>query len=78
MNKFFLFHSEILVSMFGFHITRGEMKSLTGKQWVNSVVKLFVINMCISENRVYDFFNKKLACIWIDTIGNWHDMSCAK
>ena len=35
---FFLFHSEILVSIFGFHITRGEIKSLTGKQWVNSVV----------------------------------------
>ena len=34
----FLFHSEILVSMFGFHITRGEMKSLLGKQWVNGVV----------------------------------------
>ena len=35
---FLIFHSEILVSVFGFHITQGEMKSLTGKQLVNSVV----------------------------------------
>ena len=34
----FLFHNEIAVSMFGFNITRGEMKSLIGKQWVNSLV----------------------------------------
>ena len=39
MNFFiFLFHNEILVSMFGFPITQGEMKSLTRKQWVNGVV----------------------------------------
>ena len=51
---YFLFHNKILVSMFGFHITQGEMKSLTGKQWVNSVV----IWLCYK----YMYFKKPSFC----------------
>ena len=78
-NIFYLFHSEILVSIFGFHITLGEMKILTGKQWVNDVVmRLFYKYMYFRKLGFWFFFFFKLTCVWIDTIGNWHGMSCAK